>query len=96
MEGHAYTVQKLARSYSVMRLARSGDCPIADDLKVESTPLGSLAETILRDCGCVRPHASAAFAEQFLRPLTRSSHGVVTISAARLSAWAAGETATAA
>jgi hypothetical protein len=49
MEVTGYTVQKLTRQYAVTRLATAGDEPLAEGLRVETTPLRTLANTILDD-----------------------------------------------
>ena len=92
MESTGYTVQKLTRQYCVTRLALAGDQALVEDLRVESTPLRTLADTILDDCGlATRPEVTRAFARRFLRPLSSFSAGVVTISTASIRSWAQSE-----
>lgn len=92
MDATGYTVQKLTRQYCVTRLATAGDEALAEDLRVETTPLPALANTILADCGVPpHPHAAQSFATRFLGPLTTLSFGVVTISTTQIRVWASAE-----
>jgi hypothetical protein len=94
MDATGYTVQKLTRQYCVTRLATAGDEALAEDLRVETTPLRTLANTILDDCGVPsHPHVAQAFATRFLISLAALSFGVVTISTAQIRNWAAAESA---
>jgi hypothetical protein len=97
MASSAYTVQKLARLYWVTRLAATGDQPLAKDLAVETTPLESVARTILADCGIPpAPAAATAFADRFLTALVDRRHGIVTISASKIGNWLQSESLAAA
>ena len=90
LEANGYTVQKLARRYWITRLAAAGDESLAEDLRVDTTPLRSLADAILADCRHLpRPERSDAFAERFLTPLSRLPQGVVTIPQSKIASWAA-------
>jgi hypothetical protein len=90
MEANAYTVQKLARQYWITRLASAGDQSVAEALHVDSTPLGSLARTILHDCG-YGAHSAAAdsFADRFLGILRHRPTAVITIPASKIDRWIA-------
>lgn len=92
MEVTGYTVQKLTRQYAVTRLATAGDEPLAEGLRVETTPLRTLANTILDDYGLgTQPAVAKAFETRFLRPLKSLSFGVLTISASTIRSWADAE-----
>jgi hypothetical protein len=96
MDAMGYTVQKLTRQYCVTRLATAGDESLAEDLRVETTPLPTLANAILDDCGMAsHPQVAQAFATRFLHPLSALSAGVVTISTTQIRNWASAESATA-
>lgn len=92
MEANAYTVQKLARQYWVTRLASGGDEAVGQGLHVDSTPLGSVARTILDDFGITtRAEIAEAFATRFLNGLKNLPHGVITIPTSKISDWAMNE-----